>query len=75
MKKVFILLAIYVISLGLSIYGFYIDSDPMTNGYAYATFEIVMLSFFIFGFLTSVTFILYYLFKFSNRMIRKAINT
>jgi hypothetical protein len=75
MKKAFILMAIYVISLGLSMYGFYIDSDPRTNSFAYETFEVVMLSFFIFGFLTAVFFVLYYLFQLSNKIIQRAINT
>jgi hypothetical protein len=68
-------MAIYVISLGLSMYGFYIDSDPRTNSFAYETFEVVMLSFYIFGFLTVVSFLLYYCFRLSIKIIQRAINT
>ena len=67
-------MAIYVISLGLSIHGFYIDSDPRTNSFAYETFEVVIASFFIFGFLTVIFFLLYYCFKLSIKIIQRAIN-
>jgi hypothetical protein len=71
MKKVpFYALSIYIVSLLLSIIGFFIDSDVVVNSLPHQVFEILMLSVIIFGLFSVVFFGIYYTSKFLKNKLR-----
>ena len=64
MKKLpFYLLVIYIISLGISFFGYLVDSDESNNAFVYEMFEVFMMSLLVFGFLMISFFALYLLFR------------
>ena len=64
MKKLpFYLLVIYIISLGISFFGYLVDSDESKNAFVYEMFEVFMMSLLVFGFLMISFFALYLLFR------------
>ena len=64
MKKLhFYLLVIYIISLGISFFGYLVDSDESENAFVYEMFEVFMMSLLVFGFLMISFFALYLLFR------------
>jgi hypothetical protein len=71
MKKVpFYALSIYIVSLLLSIIGFFIDSDVVVNSLPHQVFEILMLSVIIFGLFSVVFFGIYYTSQFLKNKLR-----
>ena len=64
MKKLpFYLLVIYIISLGISFFGYLVDSDESKNAFVYEMFEVFMMSLLVFGFLMISFSALYFLFR------------
>ncbi|HLP65524.1 hypothetical protein [Flavobacterium sp.] len=58
-RHYYALVGIYILSLVFSVFGFLVDSDPNTNSISMNIFEIVMLSFMIFGMISGVIYGLY----------------
>ncbi|WP_395045154.1 hypothetical protein [Flavobacterium sp.] len=69
MKHVFIILGIYIMSLLLSVFGAFIDSDIRENSFEYLVFEVIVMSVFTFVFLSGLVYALYYSFLFLKNKI------
>ena len=64
MKKLpFYLLVIYIISLGISFFGYLVDNEESKNAFVYEMFEVFMMSLLVFGFLMISFSALYFLFR------------
>ncbi len=68
MKKLYILIGIYLVALTIAIFGYIIDTDPVINSFAYQIFEVIMLSVFVFGILMLPVYVFYFVFRFFKRM-------
>ena len=70
MKKLYVLIGIYLVALTIAIYGFLIDTDPIINSLAYQFFEIIMLSVFIFGILMLPVYLFYFVFRLISKSVK-----
>jgi hypothetical protein len=71
MKKIpFYLLLIYLFSLAIALFGYWIDTDEPTNSFAFQMFEVFMLSLIICALLLVFLFTPYFLFKFFKKITK-----
>ncbi len=70
MKKLYILIGIYIVALAIAIYGYIIDTDPIINSFAYQIFEVIMLSVFVFGILMLPVYVFYFVYRLFNKSIK-----
>jgi cytochrome bd-type quinol oxidase subunit 2 len=70
MKKIYLLIGIYLVALSISIFGYIIDADPVTISFAHQMFEVIMLSVVVFGILMVPLYILYFISLFFKRITK-----
>jgi cytochrome bd-type quinol oxidase subunit 2 len=68
MKKLYLLIVIYLVALAIAIYGYITDTDPIIGSFANQVFEVIMLSVFIFGILMLPVYLFYFVFRFFKRI-------
>jgi len=69
MKKLSVLVVIYFLALGLSFFGFILDSD--TKNYQNQMAYVLLVSLVVFGLLTGIVFLLYAVFVYCKVILEK----
>jgi cytochrome bd-type quinol oxidase subunit 2 len=70
MKKLYLLIGIYLVALTIAIYGYITDTDPIIGSFTNQVFEIIMLSVFIFGILMLPVYLFYFVYRLFNKRIK-----
>ncbi|QBZ97599.1 hypothetical protein [Flavobacterium sangjuense] len=68
MKKLYILIVIYLVALTIAIYGYIIDTDPIIGSFTNQVFEVIMLSAFIFAILMLPVYLFYFVYSVFKRI-------
>ncbi|MCZ8143909.1 hypothetical protein [Flavobacterium sp.] len=71
MRHLFILLGIYAIGLGLTLFGAYIDTDVPQSSHFSLGMEIVCMSLIVFGLLVGIFYSLFFTFKGLQRILEQ----
>lgn len=71
MRHLFILLGIYGVGLGLTLFGAYVDTDVPQSGNISLGMEIVCMSVIVFGLLTGIFYSLFFTFKGLKRILEQ----